>query len=162
MALTEMKTTSAIGKALTFIELLVVLVIIGVMTGISVPGFRRTFDSLEFDNFVKDVYYLNHYLKSTAISARKIYILGIDPAKAVFTASLRDEETGKAEKLSGKFGKAYAAPKGVTLAVQPAEKTQVYFYPDGSADAVEITLKGKYDKAATLSIEGALGEIKVK
>lgn len=153
-------------KAITFIELLIVILIIATLAVLSVPQFRKTFNSFEFSGFVKDIYYLSHYLRESAISKGKVYCLNIDTQKSApqFYATCQPDSEAGAQwvRLEGRFAKIYRVPQGATiLSIEPADKKNIYFYPDGSIDSVTIILA--YAKTETsLIIRGASGAIQIK
>lgn len=150
-------------KALTFIELLIVIVIIGILVGISIPQFRKTFDNFELENFVKDIYYLSRYLQASAISQAKIHYLNIARAEGKFWATYKVEDEFK--NIEGRFGKIYMAPKGVIISIDQAhqpEKEGIYFYPDGSIDEIKIDFENRHNHKVSLIIQGAVGDIKIQ
>ena len=147
-------------RAITFVELLIVIIIVGILTGVSVPGFKKTFDNLELENFVKDIYYLSRYLQGGAIGQGKIYCLKIDKDKGEFQATYRQDSEFK--NLGGRFGKIYKAPAGITVSVNPPDATGTYFYPDGSVDKITITFVNQHKTEVSLIIKGAAGEIQIK
>lgn len=139
-------------KGWTFIELLIVIAIIGVLTGIAVPQIRKTYDNFQQETFAKDLFYLVRYLQDCSISVGKIYCLNIDLDNAEFQAVYKKEDNFL--NLSGKFGKKYKLPSGIELTIDPVEKRQVYFYPDGSIDKISIVFINRLGKKAVITIQG--------
>lgn len=152
---------SPINKSsLTFIELLLVVVIISILVTLSIPQFRKTFDNLELESFVKDIYYLSRYLQASSISQAKIHCLNINLQEAKLWANYKEENELK--QIEGKLGKIFAAPPGIIISLDPADKTSVYFYPDGNIDKITITFENKYKKQVSLVTQGVTGDIKIQ
>lgn len=157
-------------RALTFIELLLVAVLIGILVGVSIPQMRKTFDDFELENFVKDIYYLTHYLQTSAIYQGKIFCLNINQDEGFFYATYKEndeaESNSEPKKIEGRFGRDYKPPEGTSIFIEPLteplEVTTICFYPDGSKDKIMITLKNRHEKEITLSIKGAAGEIQIQ
>lgn len=150
--------------AVTFIELLVVIIIIGILASVSIPNFRKTLDNLVLENFVKDIYYLTRYLQTSAISQGNIHCLNINKEKTPveFWATYQSENE-RGEKafraVIGKFGKIHQAPEDVVIS---ADKTDIYFYPDGSINETTINFENRYNHKISLIIKGASGVIKIE
>lgn len=147
--------------ALTFIELLIAIVIIGILAGIAIPNFKKTSSSFELDNFVKNVYYLTRYLQASAVSTAKIYRLDIVEREPAQFKAFRKEDSDFIE-IEGKFGKAYKATGVDIFSVDPQERTSIYFYPDASIDQTTIVFKNQYQKEVSLAIKGANSAIQIK
>ena len=148
-------------KSFTFIELLIVIAIVGVLATISVPRFKNAFDNFELESFTKDIFYLCRYLQATAVGEGKIYYLDIDKADQAFSASFKDEDS-LMRKLGGRFGKVYQAPKGAVVSTDPMDKNGVYFYPDGSTDQVLITIENQKKSKFSIIVKGASGGIQIQ
>lgn len=149
-------------KAITFVELLIVIIIIGILASASIPKFKKTFDNLELEKFVKDIYYLSRYLQGSAIGQGKIYCLKIDKDKVEFQATYKEDEDNEFKNFPGRFGKIYKAPLGIIISIDPPDATGTYFYPDGSVDKITITLVNQHKTEVSLIIKGAAGEIQIK
>ncbi|HLD83068.1 MAG TPA: prepilin-type N-terminal cleavage/methylation domain-containing protein [Candidatus Omnitrophota bacterium] len=149
----------------TFIELLLVIAIIGVLSVVAIPQFRKVADSYALENLTKDIYYLSRYLQATAIAQGKIYYLKIDKTEGKFWPVYKSG--GVEQKLPGRFGQVYKAPKGITLSIsnpnqsEPEKKT-VRFYPDGHIDELALDFENRHKQRLSLNIKGVLGEIKIK
>lgn len=162
--------TAKSKQALTFIELFVVIIIIGILIGVSIPHLKKTFDNFELENFAKDIYYLTHYLQTSAISQGKIFCLNINQDEGIFCATYKEndeaESNSEPKKIEGRFGRDYRPPEGASIftepLTEPLEVTTICFYPDGSKDKIMITLKNRHEKEITLSIKGAAGEIQIQ
>jgi len=144
----------------SLLELLIVVFIISVLSGLSLPRIKNTFQKFELQNFAKNLYYLCHYLRDSSISQRAIYYLSIDKEKKEFQALYKQESGFK--NLSGRFGKKYPAPQGVNISIDPPDKSGVWFYPDGSIDKIIILFDGLKQDKASLIIKGAAGEIQIQ
>lgn len=146
-------------RGITFIELLLVILIIGVLAGVSVPQFRKTLDNFELENFTKDIFFLCRYLQGSAIGQGKIYCLNIDRDKAEFRATVKVGTDFKP--AEGRFGRVYRAQGVTSVSLFPVDRTAVYFYPDGSIDNVTITFENKEAQKNSLVIAGVSGVIKI-
>ena len=147
-------------SSFTLVELLVVIVIVGVLTGLSVPQFRKTIDNFSLESYTKDIYYLCHYLQATSVSTGKIQRLNIDTSNKELSAFYKG--TTSFVSIPGRYGKAYKAPDSVEIALEPPQANAVNFYPDGSADKVSVVFTNKHKKQITLNIKGAGSEIKIQ
>lgn len=147
-------------QAVTFIELLLVIVIIGSLTALSIPQLRKTFDNFALENFVQDIYYLSRALQANAVSTGKIYVLNILAATGEFQAAYKEKQGFK--NLEGRFGRLYKAPKDTLILIEPADKTKIYFYPDAVTDKTTITFENKYKKQISLILKGISGDIQIQ
>jgi type II secretory pathway pseudopilin PulG len=133
------------NSAVTFIELLLVIIIIGILLGVSMPNLRITLDNFALENFVKDIYSFSLYLQSSAISQARPHCLNIDQGEGV----IRDSY------------KSYKIPAGVEVLLEPADKNKICFYPDGAADKASIKFTNRQRKELSLVIQGGWGGIKM-
>ena len=146
--------------AFTFVELLLVIIILGVATAVSVPNLRKSYTNFVLENFTKDIYYLGRFLQSNAVAQGKIYCLNIDYNDPAVWLTVKEKD-GFA-RLQGKFSKSFRAPAQVKLSSLPANFSPVYFYPDASMDRVTIIMENQDNFKVFLIFEGASGGIKIK
>src|SRR3989338_6875504 len=160
-----MAMTSRTGKrSFTFIELLIVILIIAILSAISIPRLRNAFYGFRLEGFAKDVYYLSLYLQGSAAAKGKIYCLNISPDQRNFRATQKkedvaaDENKDEFEAVKGNYGKLLEAPAGVVVSIEPHPAGELYFYPDASMDkSLNIIFTDPYNKKITLAIKGAAG-----
>jgi prepilin-type N-terminal cleavage/methylation domain-containing protein len=147
----------------TFIELLLVIALIGILSAVSIPQFQKTIDNFELENYVKNIYYLSRYLQDTSVSERKVYCLNVDKNEGKIWATYKEED--KFQKAKGRFGNIFKVPKSAVLTISDAgqdEVSGIYFYPDGSVTEITIEFKNKQNNKFSLTIKGPGGEIKIK
>lgn len=148
------------NKGFTLIELLIVIVIVGVLSGLTIPRIRSTFSNFELKSFSKDLFYLAHYLQSRATSEGEIYLLKIDKEKGEFQPFYKKDEAFLP--LRGKIGAVMKAPEKCGIILDPAQKTDIFFYPDASVDNIKITLKNDFGRQISVIIKGATSAIKIE
>ena len=109
-------------------------------------------------------HYLGQYLRTSAITRNTVYCLVV--GRSSQTAALkvrRQDSNGEYVAPEGRFAKTYILPAGVVIAaIEPAEITQIYFYPDGSADTAALTLVNAYNKTVSIKIKGASGAMQIQ
>jgi len=154
-------------KAYTFIELLFVVLIIGILIGVSVPQLKRAAQGFALDDAVKNLYYFSRYLRETAVSEGKVYCLNIDTTNGLFWGTFLDTETEPDKEnrfisLPGRFEKKLKIPSGSQVVTEPPDKTRVFFYPDGRIENIKIIISNDYVQTRSLTIKGATGEIKIE
>ena len=144
-------------RSFTFIELLIVIAIISTFSLLTFPRIKNTLNRFQLDNFARNIYYLCLYLQDTAARQGSVYCLNIDRNSGQVRGVSTDSTL--LHSLDGRFGKVYHAPTGVTVA---SEKTGVCFYPDASADDINIIFEDTAENKVILTILGATGEIKIE
>lgn len=145
----------------TLIELLIVIVILGIITGMSWPQLRDTLDNIKLESSIKDVYYLSRYLQGSAASENNIYYLNIAKERGEFYASCKRGE-GSFQPIGSRLKEHLKAPDGILIYTDPPDATGIYFYPDGSASPITITFKNKHEKQISLAIKGVTGDIQIR
>lgn len=151
-------------RSFTYLELLVVLIIIGIVAGVSIPRFRSTFDNFELENFAKNIFYLSQHLQAEAITQKNIYCLNISLESKEFWGTARSAQDGAFRKLAGRFSRHYKAPENCEISLEPAGQAEIFFFPDSSSGIGEskITFKNSYGREFSLIIEGSSGAIKIQ
>jgi len=147
-------------KAITFVELLIVITIIAILFSITIVRLKPTFDNLELENFAKVLYYLTRYLQASSIRNAEIYYLKIDKEQGILQAFLKNKE--EFQNIEGRFGKIYRVPSQVIISTEPSQAPGIYFYPDGSINKITITFENQNKKKVSLNIKGVAGEITIQ
>mgnify|MGYP001100251008 CR=1 FL=1 len=142
----------------TLIEMLIVVIILSILIGISIPNIKKSIDNFNLESFVNDIYYLCLYLKESAISKGEQFSLYINKD----TEPLEFQPLYKEEDKLVNFRKPYKLPSGITFLIEPKDKTDINFYPDGSCDPIVITFQNNSKKKLSLVIKGSNCKIQVK
>ncbi|MDD5729676.1 MAG: type II secretion system protein [Candidatus Omnitrophica bacterium] len=137
-------------RAFTFIELILVVIILSVLTAVSLPRIKSAFLSFELNNFSGRLETFIGYLCQRAASEGQIIYLSFDNAGKEYRAQIK----GSQEKAQ-----AYKIPAGITV---ETEQKEIAFYPDATTDKVDIIIKNSLDKSITLTTKGVYSGVKAK
>jgi Tfp pilus assembly protein FimT len=145
--------TSATGKrSFTFIELLFVVILIGVLIGVSLPNLKKAFNNLELNSFSSQLQTFINYLDERAVVEGKIIYLYIDNDQKWCLARFKEEQTTL---------KKYTIPARIQIGLDNRED-KIAFYPDGTIDKVDIELTTADNAAVTLTTKGVYGKARLK
>ncbi len=147
-------------RGFTFLELIFVILIIAVLTGVSMPMFKNTFLNMQMSQISSDLAEALNYARQSAILNRNEYRVRLNADGGDFWIEYKTFQDNKIkfEKLEGKFGRIYNLPKGVSMT---SDKDALAFYPNGRADIATIVIKN--DKTMrTFTTEGTTGYVKIK
>ena len=150
---------SVTKRGFSFVELLVVVVIMGILTAAAVPRFKKTYDRVEFENFSKNIYYLIQYLQNSAIVDKKIYYLNINKENNEFVA--RRLENGETVSLKGRFAKVIRIPKTINLNIDP-ETDYICFFPNGKIDDRSIIFTDRFGKKIIIDTRNINNDIQIQ
>ncbi len=130
------------SRGFSLIELLVVLILIGIMAGVTGPAVGRFLDSLTFKKETEKVMAVIRYARLTAISRGRYLVM---------TASEGEGDGGTSLTLSGAVDevKALGLDEEATLELDPVE---LVFLPEGYATPGTLTLKSG-ERSETIVID---------
>lgn len=130
----------------TFLELVIVVVILGIIFAVSVPRFQGFYRDARVKKAAQNIVTLSRLLREKAILEQAVYSLNFDSAKAKFIVSCNKnnaekEDTSRAVRLS-LSGQGLAA-REIDVSVSTGD-WPLRFYPDGKMDeaAIELSVKG--------------------
>ena len=129
-------------RAFTFIEVVLVTVILLVLAATAVPNFTNTFRHYQLQNISKNMAHLMRYAQSRAIT-RNVYLKMIineqDRTYQLLEGGPANGEAANAvyERLKSRFGRKFRVPEEINV---EATKHEVVFYPDGEIDKVRLGL----------------------
>lgn len=133
----------------TLIELLFVIIIIGILIGVSLPRLKESYNGIQLNNFSRELQDLMNYLRQRAIVERTVISLNFDPDKDEYWAMKKGAETRL---------KTYHIPGGIKL---ETDKTEIFFYPDGQIDKVTVEIINPAKQNITLTTKGIFGGAKI-
>lgn len=144
----------------TFLELVFVVLIMSVLTGISVPLFRKTYSNMQLVQSCSDLSGALNFARQNAILNRNEYRLVLNTDDSSFWIEYKALEADKPvfKKIEGKFGKIYYLPKNLKIT---ADKNILTFYPNGRSDIITIVITNNL-KSYTFSTEGTAGYAKIR
>lgn len=134
----------------TLVELLFVIIIVGILIGVSLPNFRKTFNNLQLNSLSPQLQSFMNYLCQHSIVEEEIIYLNIDNDKKEYWAIKKNGQTRL---------RTYKVPKEIEISTS---QKQIAFYPDGNIDKVEIKLAGPDKQSVILTTKGVYGGVKLK
>lgn len=140
-----MRTPHSAG--VTLIEMLVVVALIGLLAGVSLPAVNAGVDSLRLASAADAVAsFLNAALNR---AERRQQVMEIVISRDPATLTLRSAEPG--------FARHLALPEGVTIvAIQP-QADAIYLYPGGAIPRIVLTLVNRRGAKRLVRIDPATG-----
>jgi len=133
----------------TFVELFLVLLIVGIFIAISLPQLRQHYDDLRFTSFSRELQDFMNYLHQRSIVERKVILFHIDKTAKQYYGEYDGERFKNGD-----------IPDNVSIDFD-VQGGDVYFYPNGDIDPVSIKLTGPVDKLIILTSKGVFGGIKI-
>ncbi|MDD4879629.1 MAG: prepilin-type N-terminal cleavage/methylation domain-containing protein [Candidatus Omnitrophica bacterium] len=150
-------------RGFTFVELIFVVALLTILAAITVPQFRRSFDSLVLRNFVSDFTSLAMYAQAKAVSGSAEASVDFDlPQKRILTEDhlvSRDPYEGNVDQWV--TGKVKTIPDSVLVDLKEG-KAKIIFYPDGTSDKADFEIKGKYGGKYSVSVDPGTGYVNTK
>jgi Tfp pilus assembly protein FimT len=138
-------------KGVTLIELFLVIIIIGVLVGISLPSLKATFNNLRLDSFSRELQSLMNYLHERSIVEKKVIYLNIDNNKKEIWAEIKGEQAQTRLKTLG-FGD--------DIKIE-TDSEEIIFYPDGEITKATIEVRNHYNQKISLTTKGVFGGVKI-
>src|SRR5580704_5018450 len=110
----------------TLMELILVMLIIAIISGMLVPALARFTAGRAVDNLGRQIVGIAQYAHAQAISEARTYRLNFDPGSGQFWLTA-DAGNGTFNPPTGNFSQRYSSPDGVKMQVQvtPQPNTQL-------------------------------------
>ena len=150
-------------RGFTFIELLLVIGLLSIMVAVSIPQFKRSFDSLILQNFISDFTAFSGYAQAKAINTGSQVRIKFDlPQKRLIAEiCLISSDPYGGQLTQWKGDKARTIPEGVTID-QGKTGGIIVFYPDGTSDKADLEIGNGTEKKFSVSIEPGTGYVNIK
>lgn len=138
----------------TLIELVLVILILGVLAGVALPNFSRTYSGLELRKTADDMALLIRYAQNRAISERRIYQMAFSGnfSKYALRRAVVDDDgsvTGF-EHIPQRMGRVFKVPQSIRVW---ASAPDMKIYPNGTLDKMRIQLKSDQGQLTLSSME---------
>ena len=144
---------------MTLVELLVVLGIIGLILGISVPGLSAYANQARLKAATRNVVGLLSLARSLAISSHQDHAVIVDPAQRRITV----ENAVSGDTLEQTVQLPPSIDVETEVAGESAQEARVIFRPTGSLAGRTTTIRlADRDKSHTITVSGITGAVTVE
>ena len=138
------------GLGFTFIELVLVVAIIGVLIGVSIPNLKVKNYDIQLHTGSRRMQAFMNYLSHRSIAQGEAICLTIDKERNEYSAGIKAQENSfKTQHL----------PRYIAI---ESDKDKICFYPDGKITEVDIKLSIAAGAGIFLTTKGVLGGVKIR
>jgi general secretion pathway protein H len=141
----------------TFIEMVVVLAIIGMAAAVVVPAIDAGLDSREVRRATRQIAATMHYMRNEAVSTGKLHHMRIDPAHN----AIETDEKGRSLVLTDR-----ALIERVDGGLAAGDGTiDIFFYANGATSGADVVIASRRDRASNrilLRLDPLVGSIRVE
>lgn len=139
----------------TFIELLVVTVVVGIAVAVAVPRLGKGFSRLQLQAAGRNTMSLLRYVRQRSITHGTVCCAHYDASGHSLRVSYRSE--GELLLLpENETGSRYRLAATLRLVMQPEI---ICFYPDGTSDAGLLRVRNKDGELISLALNALTGEV---
>ncbi|MBU1091017.1 MAG: prepilin-type N-terminal cleavage/methylation domain-containing protein [Candidatus Omnitrophica bacterium] len=138
------------NRSFTFIEILFVVIILGILIGISFPQFKKNYHNLLLNSCSGQLQSFMNYLTQHSIVSGEVIYLNIDNAEKRYWAENKEGES---------ILRAYRIPAEIEI---ESEAEQIAFYPNGELDKVKIRITNLNSQLITLTTKGVFSGVKLQ
>ena len=130
------------GTGFTLVEILLVVLLLGVVAGLSIPNFSRAYQTLRVRSVAGRMESLMRYAQARAVMSRLPVRLVFDPAGERFwleqwTRARDDSDDQEGfQPVPGRWGQVFSIPESIRLVDPPGEP--LLFLADGQISAGEV------------------------
>jgi len=128
-------------KGFTLIEIILVMVLLGIVAGLSFPNLSQRFYQIQLHQQSDQLAAMMRYAQSRAIIDGKNCRIAFSPDQSGYwleqERASSEEDVVSYQRLSGRLSKGNVFTKEVSV---EKETEEVMFNPDGQMDRIEITL----------------------
>jgi general secretion pathway protein H len=161
-----------LSSGFTLFELLVVMVIIGFMAALVVPGIAHSLDNLRLKTFTRDVSASLRYARSRAVSEKTTCFAVFSPEKRTLTIvgekDLVKQDESAEEGQSDVRREVYRYPENMVLKVPSEEDGTaesgpfvIRFFPNGSSSGGELLLENTRNRRFRILVDFITGLVHV-
>lgn len=150
-----------LSKAFTFIELLVVVLIIGVVAGLIVPNFGNTYARFLLKETAHDIAHTLRYAQTNAITGRRIVQMAFDESASRYWLQAAKGESGaraEYERIPGRMGRTFNIPDGISI---ESELSEISCHPNGILEKARIYVSDERGNYFTVSTREQVGYVHV-
>ncbi|MBU0484149.1 MAG: prepilin-type N-terminal cleavage/methylation domain-containing protein [Proteobacteria bacterium] len=168
------KSLSGPQNGFTLLEVMIVLLLIGLVTGLVVPRFGGTLSSMQARSAVKKIATILRYARNQAVSEQQTRVVTFDLSLNRVVLELAVDQIGEVSAERKKTdsadpgGKVYQLPEKIRLleAISASgenieQEFPLYFYPAGNSSGGVILLQGKRKSPYRLQIDFITGIVDV-
>ena len=146
-------------SGLTLVELLIVVALVALMTGLAVALFRNGYERHHLEHYVKDLSAYFRYAQYRAIERGKTQQLRMDEGNKLQT--LTDEaNNGRLIEMDDPFLRGLNHQSNYRLYFDNSEG--IYFFPDGNVTRNRLVVSDEETKLAALEVTNRIGHVRIE
>lgn len=146
------------NKGFTFIEIILVILILSVIVAITVPNFSRTYGTFQLKKTANDLAYIMQYAQSRAVTRNQLMRLEFNADFSKYWLTEKKDNVDQFDRFRGRLGKIFDISQKTKVI---ADKKVVNFYPDGTIEKQYLYVCDDKQKCLTVSTKEQRGYVQV-